>query len=390
MRPWCVSVVVGHLLMLSRRRPEQHPDSAPLTGSGTTGLMSPCLRAISSVVLVVVGLSAVVDAQTPVPPPSIAAATARLQAKDPAGAEKILVALTTAEPKNGRAWRNLGVVRQQLKDYTGARAAFMQSLDVEPSLPAPLYNLGIVAALDGKTDEAFEWLAKAKASHKIDMMQMEGAAPLAALKKDPRYAALLPTPADFQHSFAEDVTVLREWHGEASGDQFGWIARNIGDVDGDGVPDVVTSAPSSKRGGEDAGRIYVYSTKSSKLLWAASGAAKDELGTGIEGAGDTNKDGIPDVIASAPGAGYAKVYSGRDGRVLLTLKAEAPAGKTDRFGTHASGAGDVNGDGYADVIVGAPMNGAGGESAGRAYVFSGKDGKVLLTLTGEHAGDELS
>ena len=47
-----------------------------------------------------------------------------------------------------------------------------------------------------------------------------------------------------------------------------------------------------------------------------------------------------------------------------------------------SGVGDVNGDGYADVIVGAPGNGAGGEGAGRAYVYSGKDGHVLLTLTG--------
>jgi hypothetical protein len=52
------------------------------------------------------------------------------------------------------------------------------------------------------------------------------------------------------------------------------------------------------------------------------------------------------VIASAPGGGYAKVYSGRDGRVLLTLRAENTG---DDFGRHASGVGDMNHDGFADL-----------------------------------------
>ena len=59
----------------------------------------------------------------------------------------------------------------------------------------------------------------------------------------------------------------------------------------------------------------------------------------------------------------------------------------DEFGQHASGLGDVDHDGFADVIVGAPSNSAGGEKAGRAYVYSGQDGHRLLTLTGERAGD---
>src|SRR5262249_52020705 len=154
----------------------------------------------------------------------------------------------------------------------------------------------------------------------------------------------------------------REWDGEAANDQFGWIARSAGDVDGDGVPDVVTSAPTARK---SAGRIYVYSTKTGARLWTADGIADgDQLGSGVEGVGDTNKDGIPDVIASAPNGGYARVYSGRDGRVLLTLRGE---GANDGYGTHAAGVGDVDRDGCADVIVGAP-GAAGG--AGRAYVYS--------------------
>jgi hypothetical protein len=235
-------------------------------------------------------------------------------------------------------------------------------------------------------DQAFGWLAKAKATRKIDMTQIGDTPKLASLKSDPRFASLLPSRQDFDNPFVEPVKIIREWDGEAANDQFGWIARNVGDVDGDGVPDFVTSAPTNRAGGKDAGRVYVYSTKANKLLWRADGHAGDQLGSGLEAAGDTNGDGIPDVIASAPGGGYANIYSGRDGRVLRTLKAENPK---DEFGTHASGVGDVNHDGFSDVIVGAPGNSAGGKQAGRAYVYSGKDGRVLLTLTGEHAGDRF-
>ena len=211
------------------------------------------------------------------------------------------------------------------------------------------------------------------------MTQVEGAPELSALKGDPRFAALLPTRKDFDYPFVEPVKILREWDGEAANGQFGWIARNIGDVDGDGVPDVVTSAPTLN---DEAGRINVYSTKTGKLLWKADGASGDQLGLGLEGAGDTNADGIPDVIASSPMAGYAKIYSGRDGRVLLTLKADDAA--KDQFGEHVGGVGDVNHDGFTDVIVGAP-----GHDEGRAYVYSGKDGRLLLTLHGERAGDNF-
>jgi hypothetical protein len=157
------------------------------------------------------------------------------------------------------------------------------------------------------------------------------------------------------------------------------VARNIGDVDGDGVPDMVTTAPTLK---ENAGRIYVYSMSTGKLLWKADGVSGDQLGSGVEGAGDTNGDGIPDVIASSPVSGYAKIYSGRDGRVLLTLKAED--GSKDHFGEHVGDVGDVNHDGFGDVIVGAPER-----SEGRAYVYSGKDGRLLLTLHGERPGDHF-
>jgi hypothetical protein len=175
---------------------------------------------------------------------------------------------------------------------------------------------------------------------------------------------------------------LREWRGEAANDQFGWIARDIGDVDGDGVDDMVTSAPTHA-----GGRIYVYSVGKNRLLWTADGDAGDELGTGLEAAGDTNHDGIPDVIAGGPsGRGIVRIYSGRDGRVLRTFHSP---NSNELFGNHCSGAGDVNGDGYADVIVGSPGRPGESKSPGHAYVYSGKDGSLLSTFQGERAGDQF-
>src|SRR5215469_1988130 len=280
--------------------------------------------------------------------PTLADGIAKLQANDFKSAAVILEQVTAREPNNGLAWRNLALARQNLKQWNGAVAADQRALEVEPSVPTPMFHLGLVYALEGDREQAFAWLNKAKVTHKIDMSQLEVRTELDPLRSDPRYQPLLPTRADFDNPFVEDVKIIREWDGEATNDQFGWIARNIGDVDGDGVPDVVISAPSSHVGGVDAGRIYVYSTKSGKLLWTADGHPNDQLGTGVEAAGDTNGDGIPDVIASAPGGGYVNIYSGRDGRVLQTLRAEQV---DDQFGRHASGAGDVNHDGFADVIV---------------------------------------
>lgn len=314
----------------------------------------------------------------------LALAGAALENEDYAGVVKALEPAMGVLAANAGAWRMLAHAQLKLHHLDAARDAFGKALSAAPNNPDPLLGLGIVEAEAGNTEKAFEWLQKAKATARVDMTELDVQPNLQALRADARYAALLPTPDDFKHPFVEDVTVIREWDGEAPGDQFGWIARAIGDVDGDGVNDFVTSAPTKNIGGANAGRIYVYSGRTGKLLWQADGAPGDQLGSGVEAAGDTNGDHIPDVIAAAPGTDTAYVYSGRDGRVLLTFHGEA---KGDQFGMHVSTAGDLDGDGYADVVVGAPGNNAGGAGAGRAYVYSGKDGHLLLTLTGERAGD---
>lgn len=285
------------------------------------------------------------------------------------------------------AWPALGRAYQQQRAFDKAIAAYRHALELDPGAPRILYSLGSTYAAKGDADEAFRWLTRARDSRRYDMTEMTVDDDLKGLRADPRFADLLPRPEAFDNPFVEPVKIIREWRAESAEDQFGWIARNLGDVDGDGIPDVVTSAPTHGEAGSNAGRVYVYSTGTGKLLWTADGRPGDQLGTGIEGAGDTNRDGIPDVVASGPAAsGVAYIYSGRDGRVLQRF---TPGNAQEAFGTHVSGAGDVDHDGYADVIVGAPGKEGEEKIPGRAYIYSGKDGSLLRTLEGERNGDEF-
>ena len=325
------------------------------------------------------------QAQTlPTPPLGVPEAMVLVQRGDAAGAVKIMDAATAREPRNGRGWRVLGYVSIKAQQYDHALAAYGRALEIEPAFPGALYNVGVAYALKRNPNEAFNWLGKARATHKLDMSAIQVDPDLVSLRDDPRVAALLPRPADFADPFVEPVKVIREWDGEAMNDQFGWIARSMGDVDGDRVNDVVTSAPTKDIGGANAGRVYVYSTRSGKLLWQADGKPGDQFGLGVECAGDTNRDGVPDVIVGAPGCGKAYVLSGKDRHILVTLTAE---NSTDAYGQHVAGVGDIDHDGCADVLVGAPGNSAAGAGAGRAYIYSGRSGRILLTLTGERAGD---
>ena len=172
------------------------------------------MRLASVAVAALCCLFAQVPATPPAAKPTLAAAQARLQAQDPAGAAKILEQLVAAEPTNGRAWRNLGNVYQTLKDYDKAIAAEKKALAVEPGMPSPLYALGDQYALEKNNDQAFAWLQKARDTHRIDMTQMEGDTDLDGLRADPRYKALLPTAADFANPFVEPTTILHEWDGE--------------------------------------------------------------------------------------------------------------------------------------------------------------------------------
>ena len=326
-------------------------------------------------------------AQPGTPPPDVVKANQLLQARDYDGAIKTLEDFFQRNPTAQLGWMLLGNAYRQKGNLDKALEMHLKAASIRTSHWPGTVNAAVIYALKHDNDKAFELLQAVRNSGGYDMDLVQTNKDLASLHDDPRFAKLMPKPEDFAHPFVEPVKILHEWAGENKNDQFGWVARCIGDVDGDKRKDFVTSAPtlqaSTQPGGQPAGRIYIYSGKSGKLLWQQTGQPGDNLGQVIEGAGDVNHDGIPDVIAGAPGGNKAFVYSGKDGKVLLTLTGQDAA---EAFGSSVNRAGDQNGDGYGDVLVGAPGN---GQTSGKVYVYSGQDGALLLTLEGEQAGDSF-
>ena len=174
-------------------------------------------------------------------------------------AAKILEDLRRRDPANIQVLRLLGRAYLRNKQFDQALAVMQEILAKQPDAPQELYGIGVIHAAQHETDAAFEWLGKAKATRRIDMTMIQTDPNLAGLHDDPRFAALLPKPEDFENPFVENVKIIREWDGEGANDQFGWIARSLGDVDGDGVADFVTSAPTQqcrRRAGRPRLRVF--------------------------------------------------------------------------------------------------------------------------------------
>lgn len=181
-----------------------------------------------------------------------------------------------------------------------------------------------------------------------------------------------------------DADVLYQLDGEQVGDGYGWIAMNLGDITGDGVHDLLTTAPFfANANGAPVGKVYVYDGADGRLLNTIAGSGVALLGYSATTAGDVNGDGVPDYVVGAPLGSYAEVYSGVDHSLLLHVAGMGG----DWFGSAVSGAGDVNGDGQADLIVGARF--ANADTSGAAYLFSGADGALLWQQNGPTANAQL-
>jgi hypothetical protein len=181
-----------------------------------------------------------------------------------------------------------------------------------------------------------------------------------------------------------DADVLYQLDGEQVGDGYGWIAMNLGDITGDGVADLLTTAPFfANANGAPVGKVYVYDGADGRLLNTIAGSGVALLGYSATTAGDVNGDGVPDYVVGAPLGSYAEVYSGVDHSLLLHVAGMGG----DWFGSAVSGAGDVNGDGHADLIVGARF--ANADTSGAAYLFSGADGALLWQQNGPTANAQL-
>ncbi|MCX7045566.1 MAG: FG-GAP-like repeat-containing protein [Candidatus Sumerlaeota bacterium] len=166
----------------------------------------------------------------------------------------------------------------------------------------------------------------------------------------------------------------------------------IADLNGDGVADIIIGAPHEDPSLTvvDGGRVYLFSgADGSRLrtLVSPNPETSGLFGASVAAVGDVDGDGIPDIVIGAPGeagaggaasAGRAYIISGVTGQVIHALNSPKEMANGS-FGSSVAGLRDANGDSYGDVIIGAP----GEESAasGHAYIFSGRTGLVLWTLT---------
>jgi hypothetical protein len=190
-------------------------------------------------------------------------------------------------------------------------------------------------------------------------------------------------------SFVECTRTLHVLEGEAAGDQFGWVSAPVPDVNGNGAPEVLVGAPFHASGGASAGRVYLFDGRTGAELYHVDGAAGERLGSAVRDAGDVDGDGTGDLIVGGPGGvpGVARVLSGVDGSEIHAIRIGTSG---DAFGYAVCNAGDVDLDGVPDHAIGARFEDSAGNNAGRVYVVSGADGStVLRSILGLAAGHTL-
>lgn len=182
----------------------------------------------------------------------------------------------------------------------------------------------------------------------------------------------------YVHSGA-DASILATIDGPVPEGVFGKDLVGLGDTNGDGVADFAVGAPN-----ELGGVLYVHSGADFSLLWQQSGTIGDffsNIGSVVESAGDVNNDGVEDIVVGMGNEGSAfefggrvKVYSGADGTVLH----EFFGTQQNHYAGRAVGsAGDLDGDGHDDVLVTYQGDTTEGPLSGAVRAFSGATGALL-------------
>lgn len=170
------------------------------------------------------------------------------------------------------------------------------------------------------------------------------------------------------------------------------LGRSRYDLNGDGYSDVAVGAPDDSSSGSATGKVYIYfggpgaTFDSSPDGEITGGAAGSQFGKSLSSGGDFNGDGFADLLVGAPRdassgalAGKLYLYLGGPGALFDTDNdGEVPGFfPGDQMGAALSLHGDLNGDGFSDAVIGAPSADSVGVDSGRAYVYLGREDSVL-------------
>lgn len=174
--------------------------------------------------------------------------------------------------------------------------------------------------------------------------------------------------------------VLYSWYGNSGHGLFGYSVSSAGDVNTDGRDDVIVGAIFDDAYGLDAGSATVFDAATGLPIQTLSGGISNEIfGVDVAGLGDVDGDGRSDVaIGTGVLGSNVRIYSTATWSVLHTLVG-APA---TYFGTTLAAAGDQDGDGRGDVLIGAVNSSPLGQYSGSAFLHSGASGTLLRSFHG--------
>ena len=178
------------------------------------------------------------------------------------------------------------------------------------------------------------------------------------------------------------------WTVEDDSMSFGAAVAALGDIDGDGCSDVAIGVPPMHLGPSGRGRVVVLSGRTGEPLYeVVADRGGVWFGGAVANAGDTNGDGTDDLLVGGNfrgAAGLVGLYDGRTGTLLSSFHEQD---SSQDFGWTVDGIGDVDGDGHADFAIGAPALSSRGVEPGQVHVLSGRTGRSFYQLRGDGPGD---
>lgn len=187
-----------------------------------------------------------------------------------------------------------------------------------------------------------------------------------------------------------DGSLLHTIDGNNEDDNFGSAVANAGLIDADANEDLILGAPGfDGAAGVDSGRAYLVSGDLAATLRLFDGpTAGANFGASVDGAGNLDSDSVDDVLVGGPfddSRGIARGFSGDTGATLLSKVGERTL---DSFGAAVAFVEDIDSDGEQEVLVGATLvDGPKGIESGKAYLYSGSTGNLLMVFNGETAGE---